>query len=331
MSWAAVAKRRKTPIKRIKSPILVTYNIPSEPIYKAAVDDIPRHKENTPDPADDFLMTNGDYETSPITNNRECINDTDADIGWIDYTESSTLQQFKQTLPISIQCIIEFANDLYRNGRVIDLEFEEIEKDLQFQHSKWNGNPELLKKVYFNYNPNKNFDYTRNEEYDERYVMFFGTTGRYNHGDNITLIHYLFGQMSFQNHTEIKWCGSELKGNRIKVIKQLLQYLKLLIQHDILNVNDLFEEGITVWERIKGLAQRIITKRYWDQIVGDIVDDIVDLIASCDKQDAILNILDRTKVYDDNYPTRWRLLYLSGDFWISNFFCSGINTREWIY
>ena len=193
MSWASIVTKQCN-TKSIKKPkILVKYNILPGYIIDESTDNIPRHKERTPDPADDFIMTNKYQPMKKIRNDS-----TDYWPNWkygdelVDYTKDKHLKQFKQTLPLSIQRIIEISNSL-SYGRVNTLNFTEIEIDLQLQYLKCNGNPKLLKKIYFNYNPsNRPFwdsDYVKTEDYDKRLAMLFGCY-------SVTLIHYIFAQLN---------------------------------------------------------------------------------------------------------------------------------------
>ena len=156
MSWASIAKTKTKPKTKTTSKILVQYNYqPYVTVINEQTDNIPRHKEKTPDPADDFTMTNGQNSTSNYNNNN--INNSFIDYwtnwkeGWIDYTTDKHLYRFKKSLPLSIQRIIEFANNIFRNGKVINLNFNEINEDLKAQYLKYNGDPTSLKKIFYLY------------------------------------------------------------------------------------------------------------------------------------------------------------------------------------
>ena len=56
-SWASIAKI-DNPQKKLRS-ISVKYNLEKESILPDASDGIPRDRELSPHPADDFTMTNG--------------------------------------------------------------------------------------------------------------------------------------------------------------------------------------------------------------------------------------------------------------------------------
>ena len=56
MSWASVAQCKAKSIGQ--TTISIQYNVLPKSIINEKIDNIPRHKEKTPDPADDFLMIN---------------------------------------------------------------------------------------------------------------------------------------------------------------------------------------------------------------------------------------------------------------------------------
>ena len=56
-TWASVAQANKQ--HKNHTQLIVQYNIPQSKKQQTKVDDIPREREITPHPADDFTMTNG--------------------------------------------------------------------------------------------------------------------------------------------------------------------------------------------------------------------------------------------------------------------------------
>ena len=60
MSWASIARNIDKSNARSTPQLLVQYNIPSASSLSnnEVTDHIPRHREKTPHPADDFIMTN---------------------------------------------------------------------------------------------------------------------------------------------------------------------------------------------------------------------------------------------------------------------------------
>ena len=104
MSWASVAQRRAKSIQQIETKIKVQYNVLPKIAVKEKIDNIPRHRENTPDPADDFLMTNNCITTDKY-GNIDYWPKWKSHHGWIDYTKDEYLTKFKETLPLSIQQI----------------------------------------------------------------------------------------------------------------------------------------------------------------------------------------------------------------------------------
>lgn len=151
--WASIAK---SPSKRTnKCPkLLVEYNVSTDRIANHKTNTISQESKSTPDPADDFIMTNG--WDNPWVTTALSINHWSQwkNSKWIDYNKDKCLKAFKEALPLSVQCIIEFANKLYANKEVIDLNFKAIQKDLRYQYYKYNGDRDFLKKMYYNYYPN---------------------------------------------------------------------------------------------------------------------------------------------------------------------------------
>eukprot|EP01084_Bolivina_argentea_P246819 412992_1 len=116
----------------------VKYNIDAAE-EENITDTIPQHKEITPHPADDFTMTNG---TPPNWVN-----------GFVDFEEYNELKSHKESLPLTIQRIIEYAQQQIGHNKLIKLNYDEIENDLKYQYNKYNGNATKLKEIYFDKNP----------------------------------------------------------------------------------------------------------------------------------------------------------------------------------
>ena len=138
---------------------------------------------------------------------------------------------------------------------------------------------------------------------DDRYAMFFGFSDAL---DGLNwLIDYIFAQMSFcpDGYNNLKHQPELSKNDKTKVITQLLNYLKLLITNDIINVDDEYHESLTwdktIWEKIRSYTCLLSSddKLYSD----DIMDGIADLIIACKKHDAILTIMNQTVIYNDEY------------------------------
>eukprot|EP01084_Bolivina_argentea_P017362 32442_1 len=226
---------------------------------------------------------------------------------WVDYTTDIHLKQLKATLPFSIQEIIKFSYNIYRNKIVIDLNFEKIERDLKLQYHKYNDhNPNILKKLYsWSAQVERGGDY-KETQIVKAYNMFFGKS-------NYTLPEYLSAQITFNKYCEMEF--PELCSNdKIKIIKQLLKYFKLLIVNGVLDVYDSNETdtyGTNIWQEIQQLSSMELS----DNIMANIMDDIVGLIVSVEssnyeraysfrynggKQEAILNIMRGINQRDEN-------------------------------
>ena len=64
MSWVSVAQRKAKSTEPAR--IAVQYSTSPKLVINEKIDNIPRHKEKTPDPADDFLMINEEINTIMI-------------------------------------------------------------------------------------------------------------------------------------------------------------------------------------------------------------------------------------------------------------------------
>ena len=221
MAWASIADRN---CKRLTPKLKVILNITNNDTHIQNVDDIPRHREITPDPADDFIMTNKkeykEYDPCIIPKKDYWPNWSDGD-GWVDYKTDDKLNFFKLSLPISIQEIIRYNHSLKRYNKVINLNFKDIEKDLKFQYKKYKGNKQKLKALFFKYDPN---DKTHID--DKRFAMLLRMEDIPN-----TPVHYLFVHIEYIDKFE-----SLSTRNKIKCIKQMLKFIRLLIINDIINV-----------------------------------------------------------------------------------------------
>ena len=310
-SWASIVNNSHNTNKRNKPVLLIKYNdIKSNSNTNTPSNDrIPRDREITPHPADDYMMTNGEVspwgETAGFGQQHQTYYQSSRyNVKWVDYTKNDDLYLFKQSLPISIQRIIEFANKWLGYGEIMNLNFNEIDQDLKYQNMKYNGDQKKLKKIFFNYNPKNKTDWNYNirstEDYEERYCKLFGSRC-------YTVIHYLFNQMLFGKSRTSKKSNIEItECIKSKIIKQCLHVLKLLCLNNIIDINDTFSVnmGMSIWDNIKNQIR--ILSQYDEDIMNDLIDLMITAINQkpFNQQPAIISINMRKIKYDENDPYR---------------------------
>eukprot|EP01084_Bolivina_argentea_P173478 300489_1 len=127
MSWSCVVQSNsnKDPKK-----LLIKHNIHDTSKQNCINNDgIPRHKEITPDPADDFVMTNQVAHTSCNLTNVE--KNKEDPHGYL--IPSLT----KELNPYSLQCLIDWVYNIEQNNKIIELDFDKMEKDIQSLKEKY--------------------------------------------------------------------------------------------------------------------------------------------------------------------------------------------------
>ena len=266
MAWASVATKISS---KATTKLIIKYNnITNKPNTKTKKeDDIPRHREITPDPADDFIMTNKPILI--INTNKDYWPDWDEE--WIDYTKDPYLNAFKQTLPYTLQEIARFARRVKVDKQVINLNFRKIQRDLQSLCTRYQDDKQTLKKLFYPYNPAGVYDYRyyhmhrESDDYDKRYDMLFDTY-------SATPVHYLLGKI-----LDLKYRSDEdlsIK-NTIKLIKQILKLIGLLIKYCIIDLHYVYipcNEGEFIWDVIKLIPVYLKDKKYLKYIINDLAD-----------------------------------------------------------
>eukprot|EP01084_Bolivina_argentea_P085285 154131_1 len=265
MSWAGIAK--KTPNHNKTTSIKVKYNVDSTSNkIKKKKDNIPRHKEIIPHVADDYIMTNGSSNWVEWKPHKW-------DGNWVDFEKYNQLQSHKQSLPFSIQLIIEFAQQRIGYNKLMKLNYNTLQKDLKHQYKKYNRDTTKLNKIYFDYPDGS-------EEYKSFNLMYFGNDksliqkqkGTTFEGmKNITLVHYLVNEIVY---------GNLVRNDPILII------MKLLIKNGIIDCGDVIHT--TIWDGSKYTLFHMIlygaiqSKRH-DQVTNNI-GHFVDLIILCMRQ-----------------------------------------------
>ena len=116
---------------------------------------------------------------------------------WVHFEENEKLKLHKSTLPISIQRIIEWTAKIYGDNFVDDIDFNEIEKDLKYQHDKYKDDKKTLKQLYFDYAEDPyDYGYDFRPKQDDNYKM------NQMYFDRRTMIHYL---VSSPDYINFKW------------------------------------------------------------------------------------------------------------------------------
>eukprot|EP01084_Bolivina_argentea_P011560 21605_1 len=236
------------------------------------------------------------YETNPKNN----IFDPSKDYwskyvahGFQDYTKDFRLIQFKETLPLTIQRIIEFEHSLQVHKTVLELQFHEIEQDLKYQYDKFNGNKIKLQQMFFfDYNSYHSHTHTDNKISkccDKRYQMLFYSNGRHE-TKNYTVVHYLLNK----TYTLIEK-SPDPDG---KIIIQLLKMLKLLIANNIIQSTDNLGCNNTIWDRLSWSIYRLDDSKF---VPENVKETLIDLIMICLPQNALMNIEIKIGYYDTKY------------------------------
>ena len=277
--WASVAATKTS--QKATTKLLIKYNtikIDYNRGDKLIHSSIPQHREIEAHPSDDFIMTN---ETELILDFENYDYWPHYDKECIDYTKDKYLKEYVSTLPYTIQEIARLAqtersrqeNETSDNAEVIDLDFVGIEKDLKSLSRKYGKNKYRLKQLFYPFNPTDVWDYKyfqpESNDFDKKYGMLFG----YFSADPV---HYIFEQLLLVLSDD---SADKLSlNNQIKLIKQILKLLQLLITYDIIHLDWIFERGYQlIWDRIKRLQIDFWRKK----CLKYIIDDLVDLFMVC--------------------------------------------------
>eukprot|EP01083_Nonionella_stella_P230835 815660_1 len=224
----------------------------------------------------------------------------DWDGHWVDFEQHNTLRQHKQSLPLSIQRIIEFAQQRIGYNKIIELNYKRIEQDLKCQYKKYHSNKKRLKRLYFYYN--STYIPTENEDYDPYNLMYFGKS-----------LSEFTERTDFEgiaNYSVVHYLATEIAFGCLVVDDPVLILLQLLIKHMVVDCDDIIH--YSVWDgREFSLFDLIIHKavrcKQRDDVAANI-EHFVKLIMCCteqkevDSQRAIVQVIggeisDRHGVY----------------------------------
>eukprot|EP01084_Bolivina_argentea_P291263 500570_1 len=94
--------------------------------------------------------------------------------------EQFILKQYVKTLPISIQRIVEWAQQLIVNNKVNDIDFDEIDKDLKQQYKNMNGDETKLKNLFQIYKTENNLIFYDGCSTVIHFIFYMFTDKKYN-------------------------------------------------------------------------------------------------------------------------------------------------------
>lgn len=141
--------------------------------------------------------------------------------------------------------------------------------------------------------------------FDQRYCISFG----FDKSRITTIIHYIFRQIWFEDSRQNKYTPPLSNRKKIKIIKQLLDYVRLLIIHNIIDIRWLYDyDEDTIWDVIKQLPHRLIKHNSTHSLWNAVKDNVMDLFVTCtnkqplDQEDSIFTITRSEIVYDESDP-----------------------------
>eukprot|EP01084_Bolivina_argentea_P047607 87734_1 len=237
---------------------------------------------------------------------------------------NDTLMPALKTNPYSLQCFIDWVYNIEQNDKIIELDFEKIEKDIQ--QLKANYNLKCKGLFYPNWRPFKyTFDYDsykakhynrtiyeKNKKYIQSiYFKLFANTE--------SIIHYILSNKSFlfklpQPDFDRK---QQKLDNIIKIngdsmiklnMKQSIYILRLLLfKYQIISPNSLYRDGCTIIDDIEETMRQIIIENtfIFPEIKKLYLDLLIDIysISTNDTQKAIINIFTEEEVNDESKDT----------------------------
>ena len=192
---------------------------------------------------------------------------------FLDFEQYKSLKQYKETLPISIQRIIEWAQQLIVHNKVNNIDFDEIDKDLKYQHQQCNGDKMKLKRIYFNWDSKM-----KEDEYNQHNLMFYDTC--------YTVTHFIFYMFTGKKYN--KWIDRApyLDIDKNKRVLIGLKLLKLFIQNDIINVNNNIRGSYySIYDILNGITSCMMREvRTYNEIIHNVPYFIDVIMASIDQK-----------------------------------------------
>eukprot|EP01084_Bolivina_argentea_P103176 184836_1 len=209
MSWASIVSDKSRNERCRSTSLKVQYSFtPNEPT-QIEIDDIPRHKEISPDPADDFVMTNNIYKVP-----------------------------HKVKMTPSLKKFILWVDSIETKSKPIYIDFNQIDKDLKYQCSLYQNRHNYLRKIYYYYGRNEMQFFYINWESWYDYKKPNSENQKYFHGHN-TIIHWIINKS-----VPSKWNEIQKKLNNkdatMEVIKYGAMIIKLLMKNKIITGKQMF-------------------------------------------------------------------------------------------
>eukprot|EP01084_Bolivina_argentea_P067759 123342_1 len=195
---------------------------------KIKKDNIPRHKEIEPHPSDDFIMTNGDQT------NEQTLNKDD---------------KYEPIMTETLKCLKKWVDGIENNSKVIHINFNQMDKDLQFEYSLCNENKNILPPNYFR----NIYYYYRNAAKDDYYYSKYNAKNQSFFAVSNSIVHYI---LYYATPTQWDEIISKVrnKNDALKVVKYGAKIIKLLLKNKVISLHSYFTGtyiGINIYETIR--------------------------------------------------------------------------------
>lgn len=177
---------------------------------------------------------------------------------WFDYMEDDELLQFKKSMPLSIQMIIDWVRSIMLENESMDMDFDLFENYVIHSYHENTGDTQALKKLYFPFFPKHGIDH-------------FG----YDHGKEVRFAKVLGGGCDSPLRVLFKFARIYMDK---KIMIQSLKMLKLIFKHDIIDIHDICGCGSFaqyIYEQIRELT--VITTTCQDYLDDEGYEALIDL------------------------------------------------------
>eukprot|EP01084_Bolivina_argentea_P067758 123341_1 len=171
---------------------------------KIKKDNIPRHKEIEPHPSDDFIMTNGDQT------NEQTLNKDD---------------KYEPIMTETLKCLKKWVDGIENNSKVIHINFNQMDKDLQFEYLLCNENKKILPVDYF-----RNIYYHSDSPDNQQYSTYNSKNQSFFAGHN-SIIHYILNRATPTLWEQIIFKFKNTK-DAFKVVECGAKIIKLLLKNN---------------------------------------------------------------------------------------------------
>lgn len=175
------------------------------------------------------------------------------------------VEQYKipTELPYSLQQFIDFASNIINENKVIDLEWDKIDKDIKMQYIQYT-NKDTFTRLYYNYDaPDKN-------DYMFKFPDKYNQINKQRFSGEHSIIHFifssLFGIRTLRKQYQLN--DSQMHKARLNGCKMI----KLLIENDAITGEEIFlcySFGVTIIEAIADGIKSIDTMKVYNLLHED--------------------------------------------------------------